>query len=158
VRIENFITSVFDVILTLDANAHVAGDVLSDTVAITLPRMPKDNAALRGEIVSLQVLDEDDQAQDLDVVFLKANRSLGTKNAAVSISDSDARDIIGVVQVTDYIDLINSQQARPSFDPIPFELAAAALYVSTITRGTPTPSAAGMRLRVGIRFHNIEQW
>ena len=161
VRLTNFIPVPFDVALNaLDTNAHASGDVLFNPTAIALPRMPVDNpAALRGEIVAIQVLDEDAQGQPMDLLFLRSNPgNLGTLNAAVSMSDANAREIIGAAQVTSYINLVNGQQAFPSFDPIPFELAAAILYVAGITRGTPTHTAAGMRLRVWCRFFNIEQY
>lgn len=157
--IKNFITAVFDVILTLDTGgAYVAGQVLCDTANLALPRLPDDNDALRGEIVSLQVLDEDAQGQPMDIVFLRANQSLGTKRAAISITDAQARDIIGLVPVSAFTDYVANKQAYASFDPIPFELAAANLFVSGITRGTPTYTANGVRLRLGIRFFNIDQW
>lgn len=159
--IKNFITAVFDATLTLDTAAHAAGDVLSNPVAIALPRMPVDGAPLRAEITSVQVLDEDAQAQALDLVFLRANRNLGTLNAVVDITDANARDIVGIVPVVaaDYKALVASSQAFPQFNPLAFELTAAILYVAAICRsGTPTHTANGVRVRVGIRFHNIEQW
>ena len=160
VRIGNFITVPLDITLTMDTAAYASGDVLFNPTAIPLPRMPVDNPlALRGKIVSVQVLDEDNQGQPMDLVFLRSNPgNLETVNAAVSITDANAREIIGYVPVSSYLALINSQQAFPSFDPIPFEVAAANLYVAGIARGAPTYTASGVRLRIGIEFANLEQY
>jgi len=161
VNIGNFKTVPFDVTLTLDTAIYASGDVLTDTAPVALPRMPPDNpAALYAEITSVQVLDEDNQGIALDLVFLKTNVSLGTKNAAVSISDANAREIVGIVPVAaaDYKALANSQQAFPQFNPIPMALPAAAFYVAAISRGAGTYSAAGVRLRIGVRLLNLETW
>lgn len=161
-NVKNFITSVFEAILTLDTVAYAAGDVLANPVAIPLPRMPVDGSPLRGEITHVQVLDEDAQAQAMDLVFLRANQNLGALNAAVSITDANARDIIGIIPVVaaDYKALVASSQAVPQFTrPVAIELPTANLYLAAICRsGTPTHTAAGVRVRVGIKFHNIEQY
>ena len=164
----NFVSAVFEAILTLDnAIAYAAGDVLSDTAPITLPRFPEDGSPLRGEITHIQVLDEDAVGQALDVVFMRTNQSLGTRNAAVAISDTNAREIVGIVpvQAADYRDLVGSKQAIPqpartvTFEiPNPGGPGTPVLYLGTIIRGAGTYTTNGVRIRVGINFHNVNQY
>lgn len=142
---------VVEVTLTLDTAAYVAGDVLSDTA--TVPNAVWTNGA-RGRLVSVVVIDEDDQGVAFDLVFLSANRSLGTKNAAPDISDADARDILGFVSLAagDYIDLGGVLVATRSGLDLMLEAAAGSrdVYLGTITRGVPTYTANGLKLRLGI--------
>jgi hypothetical protein len=163
ITIRNFITTVFEAILTLDTVAYAAGDVLANPTTILLPRMPVDGDPLRAEVISAQIIDEDAQAQAMDLVLLRSNQNLGTINVAPSISDVNAREIVGIIPVlsTDYKSLAGSSQAMPQFNAIPFELPAGTnppnLYIAAISRGTGTYTAAGVRVRLGIRFHNINQ-
>lgn len=154
-KIGNFQTITRKVALALDTSQYAAGDVLSDTVEIALADVAPATGRLRIEIVELKVLDKDDQGGLLDVVFLKSNVSLGTKNAAISISAADAAQILGTVEVTSYKDFVNSQHARPGFDPINAELDSQRLYVSAVSRDTKTYTAAGLELTVSVRLHNL---
>lgn len=140
---------VVEITATLDnSGAYAAGDVLFDTQEIA------GAARVNGGVVILQsitILDKDDQAAEVDLVFLEANTSIGTENSAVSISDANAEDILGIVNIPtdDYTDLVASQVATTT--AVGLEMKAAAgttsLYVAGITRGTPTHSASGMVLK-----------
>lgn len=142
---------VIEVTLTLDTLAYVAGDVLSDTAAIP-NAVARNGGAAR--LHSIAVIDEDDQGAALDLVFFAANRSLGTKNSPPSISDADARDALGHVSVVtgDYVDLGGVRVATKSAIALVLEASAASrdVYVATITRGTPTHTANGLKLRIGL--------
>jgi hypothetical protein len=142
---------VIDVTLSLDTNAYVSGDVLADTQAVaTAVRV----AAGRAVLQSVTVIDEDDQGTAFDLVFFSANVSLGTENAAASISDADARNCLGFVSIatTDFIDLGGVRIATKTGIGLVLEAAAASttLYVGAISRGTPTHSASGLRLKLGM--------
>lgn len=155
--IQNFLTHYYDATLASEAATFASGDVISTTVEVALRSYAnQDVDQLRGRIVSLQVLDEDDQGITLDVFFMKNNVSLGTVNSAISISDANAREIIGIVQANSFFDLINSRQAFPEFKDIPFVLDSGelSLWVSAVTRGAPTYTASGVRLRIGVQFEN----
>lgn len=149
----NMQEDVIEVDLTLDTSAYADGDVLADTQAVVLMASPP-AAGLRGEIVGCTVLDKSDQGQPLDLVFLDANKSLGTENSAPNISDADAAFVLAVERVSSYIDLGANQVARPDFPPIPFKVAAGTLYVGAISRGTGTYAATGIRLKIAVRIHN----
>lgn len=143
---------VIDVTLALDTSAYGSGDVLSDTAAI--PGAVRTNGG-KALLASITVNDEDDQKQGFDIIFFRSNVSLGAKNGAPSISDADAREYLGHISIasTDYIDLGGVSVARKigSECALAVEAAAASqsIYVSTISRGTGTYSASGLRLKFG---------
>ena len=137
---------------TLDTAIYADGDVLFDTVAIA-------NAANSGvefmQVVTINVLDEDDQGAAFDLLFLDSNVSIGTVNAAVSVTDANARSILGRVSVAsgDYYDLGGCRIATVRLSgPLALKVAAGAttLYVAGVSRGTGTYTASGMKLKIGI--------
>jgi hypothetical protein len=143
-----------DVALTVDTSIYASGDVLSDTATIT--NAVAENGG-RARVVSVTVIDEDDQGQAFDIIFFTATQSLGTKNAAPSISDAAARDAAGMAQIltTDYSDLGGVRVATKGGLDILLKAAAASrdLFLGTIVRsGTPTYTAAGLRLRIGLQW------
>lgn len=142
---------VVDVTLALDTSQYASGDVLA------IPQEVKGAFPDKGiarKLVSVQVLDEDDQNQVLDLAFFSANATLGTINGAVNISDADMRLMIGYVVIAsgDSNDTINSrvfyknginQIMQPAY-------GSNSLWVGAICRGgTPTYTASGIRLKLG---------
>lgn len=149
---------VFDLTLVLDTGgAYSDGDVLSDTVELTnFFRVPGKCA----NVMTVSVLDEDDQGAAMDVLFLDANKSLGTANGAPNISDANARSIIGrmMVPAASFYDIGGARFAsvtnNTSTGNLPLLLkgvaAATSVWVGTISRGTGTFTAAGLRLKIGV--------
>ena len=143
---------IVDVTLSLNTSgAYAAGDVLADTQAVSNAlRIINGNGLLN----SVVVIDEDDQNQPLDLVFLSANVSIGTENSAVSVTDANARNILGIVRVnaSDFVDLGGVAVATITGLTLGLQAASGTpdLYVAAITRGTPTHTAAGLRLRLNI--------
>ncbi len=140
-----------EVTLSLDTGgAYADGDVLAATQEVT--------SALRttagtGVIQSLVVLDKDDQGEALDVVFLKSNAAIGTENAGVSVSDANADEIIGVVEIgsTDWIDLANAQIAcMANLSIVLNGPTGTSIWVAAISRGTGTYTVSGITLKIGI--------
>lgn len=153
--ISSFQLTKVEVDLSLDTAAYASGDVLADTQVVTLGTHLPD-VGRKGTIESITVLDKDDQAGLFDLVILDSNVSLGTENAAPSITDANAASVVAIVPVSGYTDLGANAIARPSFDPIPFVLAAGVqLYVGAISRDTKTYTAAGLRLKFAIRIENV---
>lgn len=107
------------------------------------------------ELTSIVVLDGDDQGVDFDLVFFNATATIGTLNAAVSISDADAAKVIGYVRMvaTDNAnDLINSQLYAKGDVGLVMKGATASLWVAGIVRsGTPTYTASGMKIKLGFK-------
>lgn len=143
-------TSLIDVTLSLDTGAYATGDVMADTQVVTNAMRVNDGT---GVLQSIEILDEDDQGLAFDLVFLSANRSIGTENSPVSISDANARDILGGVSVaiTDYLDLGGCKIATLRSVGLAVKAASGTpnLYVAAVARGAPTYSASGVKLRLG---------
>lgn len=98
-----------DVTLSLDTNAYADNDVLAATQVIADAFRFVDIGSVCKHIL---VLNEDDTAaSEMDVIFLGADVALGTENAAVSITDANARNIQWIENIAEaaYVDLINSK-------------------------------------------------
>lgn len=145
---------VLDVTLSLDTSQYADNDVLAATQEIPWAFLRNGGRAVLDTIV---LLDEDDNAQEIDLVFLSANNAIGTENMAVSITDAHARDIIGFVNIatTDYCDLINSQVAVKRDVNLHMQAGSstASLFIAAILRsGTPTYTASGIKLKLALRW------
>lgn len=141
-------TRTVDVTFTLDTSAHASGDVLADSQIIAgCMRVGNGTGVLSGFVLS----DEDAQGMELDVVFLSANVTIGTENAAVAVSDANARNILGIVNVPGdaWTDLGGARVATMLNVNVPIKPVADTddIYVALITRGTPTHTAGGIRGR-----------
>jgi len=137
--------------LSLDTNAYADGDVLADTQELTSAVRV---AAGSGYIMQVRVNDKDDQGQPFDIYILQTNVSIGTENAAVSITDANADEIIGRIPVysSDYYDMGGCRVAYPTMDPILVEAAAGStsIYIAGVSRGTGTYTASGITLMFGM--------
>lgn len=143
---------VVDVVPVLNTSAYADNDVLF--VPIAVPGFHEAYAtagAKARKLVSVAILDEADQAQDIDLVFSAGDLTLGTINDVVSISDADARKVLGVVSVliADYADLVNSQLATKRGIELILQ-PSTTLYLSGILRsGTPTYAVSSLRIKLG---------
>lgn len=140
-----------DVTLVTDTAIYADNDVLAIPQEVTgVFRELNDVRWLR----SVTLLDEADQGVDIDLLFFNADATLGLINGVVSISDADARKIIGKVSIVaaDYTDLVNSQLATKSALDVILKAAgtSASLWIAAIVRsGTPTYAASSIKLKLG---------
>ena len=138
---------------SLDTLIYASGDILADTQPIASALAVSGGT---GRVTQITLLDKDDQtAAGIDVVFLRSNTSLGTENAAPSISDLNAEEILGVVSIAsgDWIDIGGAKLATKALT-VPLEVTATTgttIYVALITRGTPTQTASGIIGKFTIR-------
>lgn len=143
---------VIEVTLSADTAIMADNDVIAATQEVTgFFRVSGGRAYLH----SLILLDEDDQAQDIDIIFLNADGSVGNENAVFAPSDTVARTIIGAVSVTssDYIDANTSQFAVKSNIGLLMEAASGStsIFVAAVCRsGTPTYTASGLKLKLSV--------
>lgn len=140
------------VIPTVDTAIYAAGDVLFDTTAIAgASRTAGASCVLR----SLSLIDKDDNAAaQIDLVFLSANVSLGTINAAPSISDANSVKVLAIVPVlaANFIDVGGSKVATvPGLDVRLTPDSGTTIYVAAIARGTPTQTALGIILNLQLQ-------
>lgn len=142
--------NVIDVTLVADTSIYADNDVLAVPQEIT---GVFNRLGGRARLESIVLLDGDDQGTEIDLIFMNANGTLGTINAAVSISDADAAKIVGHVSIVaaDFTDLINSQLATKRGLGLVMEAAAASssLWIAAVVRsGTPTYTASGLKLKL----------
>jgi hypothetical protein len=144
-------SNLLDVVLTLDTNVYASGDVLAATQAVASAVPTNGGHAL---LHSLVVNDKDDQGQAMDLVFLRTDVSIGTENAAVSIADADASEILGIVSIAagDFLDLGGCRVATvPSIGLVlEADAASSSIFIAAISRGTGTYSATGVTVKIGL--------
>jgi hypothetical protein len=139
---------VIDITPVLDTSAYADNDVLFVPIALPTYRAANQTGPAR-KLVSVVILDEADQAQDIDLIFLNGDATLGTFNGAVNISDADARKILGTVSVliADYCDTINSQVATKRDINLIMQNPT---YIAGVLRsGTPTYTASSLKIKLG---------
>ena len=131
------------------AGALTAGDVACDTQEI--PNAVRVNGG-RAALQSITLLDQADQGISCRLVFLSRNVSLGTEDAAVSISAANAVHILGEVTLPTYADLINSRLAVVTSVGLILRAApeSRSIYVAMVTNGTPTYTADCLKLKLGL--------
>lgn len=137
--------------LTLDTSAYTSGDTLSDKVTLGLEPFITNMPIV---IQDITVVDIDAQSADFDILFFGDDFTLtGTKNNAFAVTDADMKKCDGVVSVVaaDYVDcnlahVANIRNLSIGFKPV--DAGSRNLYIATISRGTPTHTAAGIRLKI----------
>jgi len=139
------------VTFSLDTSAYTANDLLADTQAVSNALRTSGGT---GVLQSIQILDEDDQAAaGMTVYILNANNSMGTENNAISVTDANARAIIGVINIAsgDWIDLGGCKIAFKSNLSIPLKVSTGtSIWIALQTAGTPTQTASGITGVLGI--------
>ena len=137
--------------LSLDTNAYTAGDVLFDFQEVASAARLDDGAVL---IQSVSVVDADDQKQAMDIWVASAAVSLGTENAAPNISDANAvtLQLLCSVGASDYKDLggVSIATIRNLGLTAGAASGGKSIYIGGITQGTPTHTASGLRLIIGL--------
>lgn len=140
------------VVPVVDTNIYASGDVLFTTTAVAGALRTSGGKAVLQSIV---ILDKDDEKPAMNLVFLRANSSLGTINVAPDIDDTEALDVIGIVPVVagDYVDLgANSVATIRNVGLTLDATTGTTIYVGAfLTAGTPTFTAAtDIKLNFGI--------
>lgn len=146
--------TLIDVTLSTDTSPYGAGDLIADTQEVAGAVA---TAGGLGLIHSVTVLDEDDQGAAFDIHFLQNSTSLGTENSVPNMSDANARlNFLARVPIasTDYTDIGGFRVATVGSQDKLIKAASGttSIYIAVINgSGTPTYSAAGLKLRIGIQ-------
>ena len=134
-----------DVTFVSDTAILASGDVICATAEIPLACR---DALRPTKLQNVVLRDEDDQGTAVDIVFFSANVSLGTVNGAPSISDANARKIMGMLSVAaaDLIDYGGVRVACKSNLNMLMKSDTTSLWAALICRsGTPTYTASGLK-------------
>jgi hypothetical protein len=144
---------VVDVTPVCDTSAYTANDVLFPTTEVPNAVRVSGGKAI---LDSICLLDEDYQtAAVINLFFLRSNVALGTANAAISITDANARELQGWVQLlaADFADLTASRLAcKRGVGLIVQPTTGTSIWVAGQCAGTPTQTASGIKLRLGFRY------
>lgn len=143
---------VIEITLSLDTNAYAAGDVLAATQEAANAVRVNGGASLLQSVV---VVDQDDQGVAFDLYVLSENVAMGAENSAPDISDADALKVLAVIPVSaaDYRDLGGVKVAALANLGRVVKAAAGSrsLWLAAVNgAGTPTFTAAGLKLRLGM--------
>jgi hypothetical protein len=154
VAINNFKTKIIRVTPTVSTSAYTANNVLFATTAIPISVT---SGNTRGTILAVSIVDRVRQpVQTITLTFLRSNVALGTLNSAVSITNTNALEIVAQTTVTTSVDLGSSRYGETQSLTIPFDVPGGNLWVAAQTGGTPTFSAAdAIRLRVAVQVESV---
>ena len=151
--------SVIRVTPTLDTSAYANNDVFFNSTEIPNAVVGDGGAS---KLIGITILNEDDSAHDIDIVFMQKSTDLGTINEAVGSNSkwtnvlAKAAGVLGVVSVdwsagtSDFVNnlIYSSSTANPSGKSatLPILLQAESdsnsVYMAAISRGgTPTTAA-----------------
>lgn len=151
-----------DVVPVMDTNAYANGDVWFATTEVPLGVNARNGSIY---LTDVTILDGDDQAAAIyDLYILRSNVALGTINGAISISDANAKEIIGRIrfdgtatapEITS--DLINSRLYHKNMGNVglpimvkPKEGNNTSIYIAgAVVTGTPTQTASGINIKLG---------
>lgn len=148
-KVESISDYVFvDVTFVSDTSILASGDVITATAELTGVMRAVGGVA---KLIAMTMFDQDDQGTAIDVILMRATQSLGTVNGAPTISDANALDIGGLVQIAaaDFSDLGGVRVAHKTGLTTPIAAVGTDdLFASLICRsGTPTYTASGLKAR-----------
>ena len=152
-KLNSMAVDLIDVTLTTDAEAHGNNDVIAQSIEIPNAVAVEGGSAI---IQSIIILDEDDEAPSIDLIFQTDNTALASdEGEVVNISDADARDILGFVNVSNYTDLVGCQVATKTNIGLVVKAASTtkSIFVHAVNRsgGTYTPAATtDLNMKIGI--------
>jgi hypothetical protein len=140
---------------TLDTSIYASGDLLFDVATITSAALATGGAV---ELVSVMVLDEDDQGTAIDLYVTNLSTTWGTINNALAATDALGRGVQAYVPIAaaDFVDIGGCKIAQPrvaqNIGVICETSGSANLYlVGACRSGTPTYTASGLRISLGFR-------
>ena len=140
---------------TLDTSAYASGDLLFDVTTITSAALASGGAV---ELVSVMVLDEDDNGTAVDLYLTNLSTSWGTFNAALAATDAIGRGVQAYIPIAaaDFVDIGGCKIAQPrvaqNIGVICETSGSANLYlVGACRSGTPTYTVSGLRISLGFR-------
>ena len=152
-KLNSMAVDLIDVTLTTDAEAHGNNDVIAQSIEIPNAVAVEGGSAI---IQSIMILDEDDEAPSIDLIFQTDNTALASdEGEIVNISDENARDILGFVNVSNYTDLLNCQVGIKTNIGLVVKAASTtkSIFVHAVNRsgGTYTPAATtDLKMKIGI--------
>lgn len=132
--------------LTTAATAYTAGDQVGAQFTFANASRASDGY---GYIVGCTLISAADIIGAYDVVVTRASITLASDNAAYSISDSDALQVVGIIQLTGAFDIGANRVAQAQNLRIPYDCSGGtSLYAGLITRSGHTFFGAATDLQL----------
>lgn len=143
---------------TLSLTAYADGDQVGGVLELV---NAVSSSSSTGAVMSITVLDKDKQDQALDILFFNSSPTIASvDNAALDITDAEmASKFLGAVRIaaTDYKDLAASSVATVRVVGLMLQALHGAnnstgtsIYAVIQARGTPTYTASGLVLKIGV--------
>lgn len=140
---------------TIETSTIDAHDVLFNPIEI--PYATSQNGG-RSILQSICLIDQTDTSVDagvqIDLVFTQDDTVLGSLDAAVSGADTVLDGILGIVSITNYVDMINGQVATKNNIGLVLSAissSSSSVYVGGVIREAGTARAAdAIDIRLGI--------
>jgi len=137
------------------AAAYTAGDYVGPTGTSGIPASPASNVANGGgTLQSLLLVDTNNQGVPMDIYFFTdAAWASPADNAPWSINDASAAACCGMVSVNAYRPYSATGLfgfATFPYGAIPYKCAGTTIYLALVTRGGPTYTPTGLRVRLGL--------
>lgn len=127
--------------LTTATTAYTTGDQVGTQFTITDAGRVSGGG---GIVTAVTLIDASDVIGAFDVALFTTSVTLASDNAAFSISDSDALNLVALVQLAGAIDLGGNRIAQATNLAIPYVCSGSAnLYAALITRSNNAVFAAG---------------
>jgi len=146
-----------DTVLTTDTSIYASGDVLADQQnVIDALRISGGRAILQ----SVEIIDHDNQAGALDLIFLASGMSIGVENSTAAVTGSILKHVVAIVPVAsaNYVAMGGAQVAIKGIADLGFVVTgnqwSKDLYVAAVSRDTKTYSATGLELKTGFTLRN----
>jgi hypothetical protein len=143
-----------DVTPTIETSTIDANDVLFTSTKVENAIGTKNGTAI---LQSICLIDQTNTSVDagvqIDLIFTQDSTTIGSLDAAVSAADSVLDGIIGIVSITNYVDMINAQIATKNNVGLVLKAASDTrdIYVAGVIREAGTARAAdAIDLRLGI--------
>lgn len=126
--------------VTTATTSYSAGDQVGTLISLS-------NAARvtggGGTIVGVTLIDPSDIIGAYDVVFFDTTVTLASDNAAFAISDTDALEVVGIVQLAGAFDIGNNRVAQSWSMALPYTCTSTTLYAALLCRVGHTFFTAG---------------
>lgn len=144
---------VIDATWTVDSAALANGDVMATTPLEIASFFRSSTGVVK--IHGVTIHDPDEQMIGMDLYLQNASQSLGTQNGGPTITDANGETIVGIIPVdaSDFYDVGTMGKAIVTFERAIIVKGGGvsnSLWLSGITRGTPTYAGATLKLKFQI--------
>ena len=156
-KLNHMNVELIDVTLTTDAEAHADTDVIAQSIEIA-NAVQEDGGT--GIIQSIMLLDEDDEAPTVELLFSQVNTAItddegSAIGASVADLDTTFRSFLGAVTVSNWSDLVDAQIGVKTNVGLAIKAASTtrSIWVHAVNRsgGNYTPAATtDLKLRIAI--------